>query len=79
MAQRAEPAQHDRDQRAGQRAVAILERGELGRVVEHFVERAAAAQHAVDDVGGDAAHGETGHVVGRPVRTGTLALRPGRA
>ena len=69
MAQGAEPAQHGRDQRARERAVAILERGELARRVEQLVERAAAAQHAVEDIGGDAAHGEAGHVVG---------ARPGR-
>ena len=34
------------------------------RRIQQFVERAAVAQHAFDDVGGDAADGEAGHVVG---------------
>ncbi len=63
MAQRAEPAQHRRDERARKRAVA------LGQVRQSpdcapapssiVIERAVAAQHAVDDVGGDAARRET--------------------
>ena len=62
MPQRAEPAQHDADQGAGERAVAILERGEFA--VEQFVERAAAAQHAVDNIGRDPADREAGHLGG---------------
>ena len=72
MAQRAEPAQHGRDQRPRQRAVAIGEGGERGiRVgaVELLVERSVPAQHAVDNVGGDAADGEARRRIG--ARTGT--------
>ncbi len=77
MAQGAEPAQHGSDQRARQRAVALLQRGKLASVrVEQLIERAAAAQHAFDDVGGDAAHGEAGHVVGA---TGARAVVFARA
>ena len=74
MAQRAEPAQHGRDQAAHQRAVAVGERGEAGmraRAVELLVERPVAAQHAVEDVGGDPARGEArrlGQQVARRVR-----------
>ena len=68
MAQRAEPAQHGRDERAHQRAVALGERGKPGCASapsSSLVERAAAAQHAVEDVGGDAAGGEAGNFGGR--------------
>ena len=62
------PAQHGRDQLAHQRAVAVGERREarmrLG-AVELAVERPVAAQHVVEDVGGDAARGETGNFRGR--------------
>ena len=63
MAQRADPAQHGRDQLAHQRAVAIGKRREARmrlRAVELAVERPVAAQHVVEDVGGNASCGETG-------------------
>ena len=63
MTQRAEPAQHGGDDGARQRPVALLEQCEFGRGVEQFVERTAAAQHAVDHVGGDAPDGEAGRIV----------------
>ncbi len=69
MAQRAEPAQHRRHQLAHQRAVAVGERGEVAmrrRVVELLVERPAAAQHPVEDVGGDAARRQPGRLSGVP-------------
>src|ERR1700761_7133113 len=62
MAQAAEPAQHGRGQRAGQRAVALLERGERAIGLEEIVERTAAADDAVDEVAGDPAYREAGHV-----------------
>ena len=71
MAQRAEPAQHGRDQRPRQRAVALRQagqRGARGGAVELIVERAAAAQHAVENVGGEAPGGEAGHGVGVAAR-----------
>ena len=61
MPERAEPAQHGRDHAAHQRAVAIRQRGEIA-ALELLVERTLAPQHAVDDVGGDAARGEAGSV-----------------
>ena len=65
MPQRAEPAQHRRDQPAHQGAVAIGQRGEIGMrglVVELLVERSSAPQHAVEDVGGDPARREAGRI-----------------
>ena len=65
MAQRAEPAQHRRDQGAHQRAVALGKVGKLRMrraVLELLVERPAAAQHAVEDIGGDAPRGKAGRV-----------------
>ena len=63
MAQRAEPAQHGRDELAHQRAVAVGERREarMRSASSSPIERPLAAQHVVEDVGGDAAGGETGH------------------
>ena len=68
MPQRADAAQHGRDQLAHQRAVAIGERREPGMrfgAVQLGVERTTAAQHVVEDIGGDAAGGETGNFGGR--------------
>ena len=65
MPQRADAAQHGRDQLAHQRAVAVGERGKprmLLGAVELAVERTAAAQHVVEDVGRDAAGGEAGQL-----------------
>ena len=64
MAERAEPAQHGRDQAAHQCAVAVGERLQSGMgaaAVELLVKRAVLLQHAVDDVGGDPPRRETGH------------------
>ena len=71
MAQRAEPAQHGRDQRPRQRAVALRQggqRGACGGALELIVERAAAAQHGVKNVGGEATGGEAGHGAGVAAR-----------
>ena len=68
MPQRADPAQHGRDQLAHQRAVAIGKRRKPGMrvgAVELGIERTLPAQHVVEDVGGDAAGGETGNFRGR--------------
>ena len=65
VTQRAEPAQHGRDQRTRERAVAVGERRETPvRVgaVELLVERAMAAQHAIENIGRDAASREAGNV-----------------
>src|SRR5215471_14396197 len=73
MPQRAEPAQHGRDDAPRQGAVAIRQRGESWMrllAVDLLVERASAAQHSVDDVGGDAAGGEAGDF-GLRGKTGT--------
>ncbi len=75
MTQGAEPAQHRRDDGAGERAVALFERIKLGCTVEQIVERVPPAQHAVDDVGGDAADGEARHVL----RVCGTSLRFGRS
>ena len=60
-AQRAEPAQHGRDDAADQRPVALGERGEasprLG-CVELLVERPAAHKHRLEELGGDTARGK---------------------
>ena len=56
MAQRAQPAQHRGGESPHQRAVALGQAGKSrmrGGAVEHFVERAPAAQHVLDDVGGN--------------------------
>ena len=65
--QRAQPPQHQRDQRAHQRAVAVGERCQAGMrlVVELLVERPAPLQHRREDVGRDAAGGEPGRLDGR--------------
>ena len=71
MAQRAEPAQHGRDQRSRQRAVALRQAGERGAgsgTVDLIVERAAAAQHGVENVGGEVPGGEARHGVGAAAR-----------
>ena len=54
MPQRAEPAQHGRDNGPHQRAVALRQRAEIA-AVKQFVERPALPQHATDDIGSDAA------------------------
>ncbi len=61
VAQRAEPPQHRGGEAAHQRAVAVGERGEAGMrgpAGELFVERDLPAQHAVENVGGNAPGGE---------------------
>lgn len=63
MTQAAEPAQHGRDQRAHEGAVALVQRRELTRRIEKLVQRATAADDAVDDVGGDDARREPARVV----------------
>ena len=73
MAQRPEPAQHRRHQGAYQRAVAIRQRSKVRvrrAIVELLVERPAAAQHAVEDVGGDPPRREV------LVRAGQMASNP---
>jgi hypothetical protein len=64
MPQGPEPAQHRADEGADQGAIALGKGGESRRqrpaAVKQIVERAAAAQHAVEDVGGDAAHRKAG-------------------
>ena len=65
MAQRTEPAQRRRHQGAHQRPVAIRQGGKLRMrraVLELLVERPAAAQDAVEDIGGDAPRGKAGRV-----------------
>ncbi len=67
MAQRTEPAQHHRHQGAHQRAVAMRKRCEIRvrrPIVKLFVERAVAAQHAVEDVDRDPPRGEAGRLSG---------------
>src|SRR5215472_2241110 len=64
MAQRAEPAQYRRGQGADQRAVALGERGELVCRIEKFVEGAAAAQDAIENIGSEPAHGEARRFAG---------------
>ena len=57
MTQGAETAQHRRDQRPRQRTVAFGKGGKSGiggDAIELFVERSVSAQHAIDDIGGDA-------------------------
>ena len=44
------------------RTVALFQRGEFAGRVQHFVERAALAQHAIDDVGGNTPDGKTRHL-----------------
>ena len=66
MAQRAEPAQRGRDQRAGERPIAVGKAGKPGigaGAVELLIERAMLPQHGVENVGGNAPGGETGYVV----------------
>ena len=67
MAQRPEPAQHHGHQRAHQRAVAMRKRCKVrvrGPFLELFVERAMAAQHAVEDVDRDLPRREARRVDG---------------
>jgi hypothetical protein len=73
MAQRTEPAQHGGDQRPRQCAIAFLKAGKarLRVAFEFIVERAAAPQHAVKDVGGKPPRGEPRRVGGAP-STGRL-------
>jgi hypothetical protein len=78
MAQQAEPAQHGRDQRPCQRAIALRKCSKFGvraGAVELLVERAMPPQHTLDDVGGDAPDGKARYVVAA-CRTGR---RPARA
>ena len=69
MAQGAEPAQHDGNDRPRQPAVAIGERrkrrGRGARIgaFEHLVERPVPIEHALDDIGRDPPHRQTGRVV----------------
>ncbi len=61
MAQRAEPAQHGRDQPAGQRPVAVRQRSKAGMcaaAVELVVQWPTPAEHAFEDVGRDPARCE---------------------
>ena len=76
MAQRAEAAQHRRDQRPRQRAVALRQSGKRGAAsaLELFVEWAAAAQHAVEDIGGNAPGGEARQPRRRGCPEGRLGL-----
>ena len=71
MAQRTQPAQRRRRERPDERTVAPRQfrkgRARCGRF-ELVVEGAAAAQHAVEDVGRDTAGGETRHIVGGALR-----------
>ena len=64
VAERAEPAQHDGNQRPGQRAIAILETREVNGPFDEFVERTAAAQHAVENVRRDPAGRQACHFAG---------------
>jgi hypothetical protein len=67
MAQYAEAAQHGRDQRARQRAVAIGKRAKPGMgsaAVELLIERTMPPQHGIEDIGRKAAHGKTRHLIG---------------
>ena len=69
MAQGAEPAQHDGNDRPRQPAVAIghrrKRRGRGARIgaFEHLVERPVPIEHALDDIGRDATHRHAGRVV----------------
>ena len=75
MAQRAQPAQYACGQRADQRAVALGEprkRRTRARGFKLVVERAAAAKHAVENVGGNAARGEAWRTVGAAARPSCL-------
>src|SRR4051812_44410961 len=68
MPQRADTAQHGRDQLADQRAVTICERGEAGMrlgALKLRVERTPPAQHIVEDISGDAACGQSRNLGGR--------------
>jgi hypothetical protein len=72
MAQRAEPPHHPRHPRAPHSPIARgqgCERGVRFAAVQLLVERAVAAEHAVDDVGGDAPDGEAGRGVGASAGT----------
>jgi hypothetical protein len=63
MAKRAQAPQNRRSQPARQRAVAIGKRGKASMGVfagEKFVERDAAPQHAVEDIGRDSSSGKAG-------------------
>ena len=85
MAQRADAAQHGGDELAHQRAVALGERRKPRmriRAVELGVERTMAAQHIVQDVGGDATGGEAGNFRGRDASCrchACLPMRPAAA
>ena len=74
MAQGAKPAQHDGNDRPRQPTVAIgkrrQRRGRSARIgaFEHLVERAMPAQHALDDIGRNAPHRQTGESSRSPAR-----------
>ena len=81
MAQGAEPAQHGGDDAAHQRAVALGELRQAGQgvpAVELLVERPAAAQHAVEDLGGDAARRQARAADGEPGGSLACAFPIGR-
>src|SRR5581483_9714062 len=67
------------DDGAHQRTVAFVEQCEFARRIEKLIQRTVAAQYAVDDVGGDAAHGEAGNIAGRftAIRNDKSSLREG--
>jgi hypothetical protein len=70
VAQRTQPAQRRRGERPDERTVAprqFRKRRACGGF-EFVVEGAAAAKHAVEDVGRDTAGGETRHIVGGALR-----------
>ena len=78
MTQRAEAAQHRRHQRPRERAVALGKAGKArmrGRTLQLFIERAAAAQHAIEDVGSDAPDRQARHRVGAAARPGSRCSR----
>ena len=82
MAQRAEPAQRGRDQRTGERPIAVGEAGKPGigaGAIELLIERAMLPQHAVKNIGRNAPGSETGHAVaaGRSGRVPARMFIPG--
>ena len=71
MAQRAEPAQHAGDEGTHQSAIALRQGGEIATrclVVDLLVERPAAVQHPLENVGGQPARDETGNLLRRTRR-----------
>ncbi len=66
MAQRAQPAQRGRSQRADERPIAIGETGKPGiaaGAIELLIERTMLPQHGVKNVGRNTPGGKAGHVV----------------